>query len=503
MAKMTRRTALKAIGTAVAAPLVPAVARIEPVRRQLVGITPKQAEFRQSNALVRGFCAGRGAGKTSVGALDILMRAKDGEPGMCVSPTFPVLYESAWPTFELLARQLGVWIKGVRSPIPTVHFRTQDGGVAHLTFRTGEKPEALRGASKAWLWFDEASLMHHDVYLYCKPVLRYKGRMGPLMLTFTPKGRRHWTYDVFYWQSEEPPDLFDDEHEYIPSDVPKEGTSLITATTLDNPFLPPDYYQSIRGDYTELLAQQELGGKFVNLQGLLFLAENFKWADAIPADADRVRYWDKAATEQKGAYTAGLLMARTKDGRYFIEDVVRGQWSADKRNEIMYETARKDKDRYGGRVLIYIEQEGGSGGKESMNISLRELAEFPVRRDVVSQQKQFRTVGVEKVPGKAKIVRAQPVAAAVEAGNVYILRRRNWTQDFLSEVVAFPEYAYCDSIDAMSGAYNKLTLLYNRPGAVPSRHLVEHIDPTERYGVQLDRVNTRNGHRVDGMGVRR
>ena len=44
-----------------------------------------------------------------------------------------------------------------------------------------------------------------------------------------------------------------------------------------------------------------------------------------------VRFWDQAATEGGGCYTAGVLMCKGEDGLFYIVDVVRGQWSPNKR----------------------------------------------------------------------------------------------------------------------------------------------------------------------------
>ena len=46
-----------------------------------------------------------------------------------------------------------------------------------------------------------------------------------------------------------------------------------------------------------------------------------------------VRYWDKAGTEDAGAYTAGVLIHMLKDKRFVIEHVVRGRWSALEREQ--------------------------------------------------------------------------------------------------------------------------------------------------------------------------
>src|SRR5262249_55654961 len=50
-----------------------------------------------------------------------------------------------------------------------------------------------------------------------------------------------------------------------------------------------------------------------------------------PAQRDvmiAVRYWDKAATHEGGAFSAGVLMARMRDGTFVVVDVRRGRWSA-------------------------------------------------------------------------------------------------------------------------------------------------------------------------------
>ena len=73
-----------------------------------------------------------------------------------------------------------------------------------------------------------------------------------------------------------------------------------------------------------------------------------------------VRYWDKACTAEGGAFTAGVLMLKCKDGTYVIRHVARGRWSALEREERIKEYARADRILYPG-VEIWIEQEPGSG----------------------------------------------------------------------------------------------------------------------------------------------
>ena len=112
----------------------------------------------------------------------------------------------------------------------------------------------------------------------------------------------------------------------------------------------------------------------------------------------------------------------------------------------MRQTAEYD----GPTVPIWVEQEGGSGGKESAEISIRELAGWMVR--------------AEPVTGK-KPTRAGPLAAQAEAGNVKLIRGQ-WNEDFLHELHGFPEGGNDDQVDAASGAFNKLALRGGSPSLV-------------------------------------
>jgi predicted phage terminase large subunit-like protein len=157
-----------------------------------------------------------------------------------------------------------------------------------------------------------------------------------------------------------------------------------------------------------------------------------------------VRYWDKAGTEDGGAFTAGALVHKLVDGSFIVADRVKGQWSAGKRERIIRQTAEVD----GKEVNVWVEQEPGSGGKESAENTIRGLAGYRVRAD--------------KVTG-AKEVRAEPYANQVEIGNVSLLKAE-WNKDFLYEHESFPVGKYKDSVDATAGAFNKLIAQKARVG---------------------------------------
>ncbi|MCZ7546745.1 MAG: hypothetical protein M5R40_25930 [Anaerolineae bacterium] len=127
-------------------------------------------------------------------------------------------------------------------------------------------------------------------------------------------------------------------------------------------------------------------------EGAWFRREWFEIVDAAPAKARRARYWDKAGTKDGGARTAGVLQAHADDGLIYIEDAVFGQWSAGEREAVIKQTAELDAQRYGSprAVRIYIEQEPGSGGKESAEATIRNLKGFVVEADRPTGAKDTR-----------------------------------------------------------------------------------------------------------------
>lgn len=231
----------------------------------------------------------------------------------------------------------------------------------------------------------------------------------------------------------------------IPGSQPKSLT-FIPATLADNPALEradPGYRAWLMA-LPMVERERLLAGnwKIKATAGKVFNRAWFKsFLAAMPTDVTQwVRYWDKAGTEGGGKYSAGVLMGKRAAGRFIIADVVRGQWSAANRETVIQQTAAADKLR--GNVAIWVEQEPGSGGKESAENTVRSLAGF--------------TIHAERVTG-SKLARAGPLSAQVEPGNVDLFQAE-WNEAFLVEAQNFDgEHGFMDQIDAATGAFNKLT----------------------------------------------
>lgn len=174
------------------------------------------------------------------------------------------------------------------------------------------------------------------------------------------------------------------------------------------------------------------------VEGGLFKREWFvKFVEVAPAQVEaRVRYWDKAATAGDGDYTVGVRMSRA-DGVYCVEDVTRGRWSPGERDKVIKQCAETDPPG----TQIWLEQEPGSSGVDSVQALIRLLSGYSVHAD--------------RVTG-SKTTRAEPFAAQAEAGNV-VLVKGHWNASFLDELLVFPNGAHDDQVDAASGAFLALT----------------------------------------------
>jgi phage terminase large subunit-like protein len=120
-------------------------------------------------------------------------------------------------------------------------------------------------------------------------------------------------------------------------------------------------------------------------------------------------------------------------------DVTRGQWAAVKREAVIEQVAVED----GPDVMQWIEQEPGSGGKESAEATIERLSKV----NIICQAE--RPVG-------DKFFRADPFSVAWNRGQVWMVKAK-WNKPFLDELANFsPSATYKDQVDAAGAAYSKV-----------------------------------------------
>ena len=180
--------------------------------------------------------------------------------------------------------------------------------------------------------------------------------------------------------------------------------------------------------------------------GSMFKVDKLQIIETLPSPVNfvaTIRYWDKAGSQGAGAFTAGVKMSKLANGRFVISDVVKGQWSTENREAKILSTSESDrmqKESFKQEPHIYMEQEPGSGGKESVENSIRNLSGFMAFPDH---------------PTGSKVFRADPFSVQVNNGNVMLLRG-DWNHAYIEELRFFPFGTYKDQVDASSGAFAKL-----------------------------------------------
>lgn len=176
--------------------------------------------------------------------------------------------------------------------------------------------------------------------------------------------------------------------------------------------------------------------------GSLVQVNNIKAVDLreVPEAVDTVRAWDIASTERMGTkspdYTVGTLWQRNKSGGWTVLDVVRQQSNPEQVEALIRKTAEAD----GPSVRISLPQDPGAAGKIVASHFTRMLAGYNVRATTESG---------------SKLVRATPMAAQMNAGEVKLLRA-SWNKEYLEELSMFPGGRNDDQVDASSRAFSEL-----------------------------------------------
>ena len=158
---------------------------------------------------------------------------------------------------------------------------------------------------------------------------------------------------------------------------------------------------------------------------------------AVPAGTVWWRHWDLAATKKEtAAYTAGVRMGKTPDGRYIVAHAMRFQEEGLTVRANIKQQAQLD----GYATSISLPQDPGQAGKVQKTDMIAGLAGFVV-------------AAMPEMGDKAH--RAEPFAVQCEAGNVFLVEGE-WNTPWLDEVCNFPGGKFKDQVDASVGAFARL-----------------------------------------------
>jgi predicted phage terminase large subunit-like protein len=170
----------------------------------------------------------------------------------------------------------------------------------------------------------------------------------------------------------------------------------------------------------------------------LFLTSRILIIDPIAQSSGsrEVRAWDLAATlpgeGRDPDWTVGIKLTRLASGAVVVTDIVRLRAGPAEVADTIVATASQD----GQSVSIGLPQDPGQAGKQQVAWLAQRLAGYRVKSSPETG---------------AKLTRATPAAALVEAG-LLSLQRAVWNRPFLDEIKEFPNGRKDDQVDALSRA---------------------------------------------------
>jgi predicted phage terminase large subunit-like protein len=297
---------------------------------------------------------------------------------------------------------------------------------ATLTFgylATDNDVYGYQGAAFQYVGFDELTQFTEKQYRYLFSRLRrIEGTNVPIRMraASNPGGVGHeWVRQRFIDRG------------------PRTGRIFVPARLRDNPYIDAVEYRKSLAKLDPVTRAQLLNGDWTaRTDGGYFRREWFPIVDAAPAEATRERRWDFAATEATGKndpdWTVGALVSKTAAGIFTVEDIRRVRASPASVEALVQQTAALD----GRAVPIYIEQEPGSGGKNTISTYMRLLAGYNVH-------------GERSTGPKEEFIK--PFSAQAEGGNVRLVRGE-WLSAFFDEAEAWPLGGHDDQLDATGKA---------------------------------------------------
>lgn len=231
--------------------------------------SPEQEEFIYSLARFVCCAGGVGSGKTASGAIKAIRKIDSGEDGIVVGPDFPHFAKSTWPEFS----KWMPWSRCTNSHLE--HPYTQQkvlkfsvrGKEVKVYYGGIDDPTSWTGPNVNWCWFDEGARKDSRLAF---DILAARCRIGKdpqLFITTTPRGINHWLYEVFV-KGVFREDVMDALREAgYTGDVVK---YYHVKTSYNKENLDPFTYLMLTGIYDGAVAQQELEGAFISLEGAVW-----------------------------------------------------------------------------------------------------------------------------------------------------------------------------------------------------------------------------------------
>ena len=328
---------------------------------------------------------GRRFGKTELGKLVILEKARSGTVCWWVAPTYRMAGQ-VWRDLRRDVRRSG---RDVVIDQDNMRIDFEIGG--SISIRSAHQPDNLRGAGLDFVVLDEAAYMMPDVWPeVIRPMLLE--RQGGALFISTPYGR-NWFWEIFQ----------------LGLDPAQPDWRSFHYTSYDNPLIPRDEIDELRQTTPERVFRAEYLAEFIDDEGQVF--RGVREAATAPAKAQPI---------PRRQYVAGIDWGRSNDYTVItiLDAETRQMVAMDRFNRVGWELQR-------GRLkaLCDLWQPGTIWAEEnsigSVNIEALQAEGLPVR--------SFKMTATSKAP------LIQALALAIERGEIGLLP----DETLLSELTAY------------------------------------------------------------------
>lgn len=370
-----------------------------------------QIAYLNSRNRLNLYRGGIGAGKTFINLLKAITRCSVGRSALYVMPTYGMINDVVWDTVDELQDKIGFSYTAKKGIHPEIKI-----GKGLIRFRSGDKPNSLRGGNYHDLYMDEASYSKNDEAYKVGIGRIRKCEDATINIAGSPNGR-DWVYAL----------------------GKRQNSFVVTQSTIDNYFLPESYIDDLLQSYTGDFLRQELYGEIVDFSTGIYLIDKVNLIDRPLLNGNKCRSWDLGFTQNKTSdYTAGALLCFNGD-TLAINNMIRKRFEFPVIRELIINTAQKD----GRDVSILVESNG---------------TQMAMIQDLRNDERLsgYNIIGV--APQHGKVRRHMPTASLMSNGKVSILRGE-WNEDLLDEWAGFSfndSHEHDDQIDAIQQGYDNL-----------------------------------------------
>ena len=388
----------------------------KPVETFFPDLHPARLKVANSEARWKILCAGRRFGKTRLGVQMCLEMALNGKRAWWVAPTYTIA-RVGWRDIQEAARSFPESLEPTISLVNMeVKFPWSGGSIA---VRSADSPHRLRGECLDFLVMDEAAFVKEDVWhQVLRPTLTE--RKGGALFISTPMGMNNWFYELWEFAQD------------------KDDWEKFQFATYDNPAIDKEEVDQAKNEVGSIVFAQEYLAEFVEAGQGLRKPELIKYfkekGGTLFASGENVNLYDctrfctvdLATSIQEGAdYTVIASFAITPKGKVLVLDVVRERMEApDIIPKIRQKMAQYD--------LQWVGME-----RAGFQLSLIQFA----KRDGLAV-KELRA-------DKDKVSRAMPLAARMEAGDIFFRQGAPWLVEVERELMSFPVGHHDDIVDAI------------------------------------------------------